>query len=147
MDAILSLGVTGLVDRILDVRTRPTPPPPMPAPIDASGSTVIRPATSSVGRLLRSVVGRNDQGRWHRLRRKPRIHTFRPLIRSGVCLGVGSTAAVLGVRLAWKWELASDVPGLTWSLPPPGFLYRGCCELRGSRPGGITRNVRVRQPR
>ncbi len=142
MDAILSLGVTGLVDRILDVRH----------PTDAAGADAgpidARELDHHQARDLLLLAACYDQssaetpkGRWHRLRRKLRYHTFRA--HFDLAFAWVFDAAVLGLlaRLG-KWE---------WFLTPWPYVVMAAAWIpwlirawkRGSMARGITKNVRV----
>jgi hypothetical protein len=105
MDAILSLGVTGLVDRILEVKQ-----PSTPAVGEVSNDLVRRLDRHQARDLLilaacydRSSAG-TFKGRWHKLRRKLR---FWPL-KAHLDLGLG-IAAIIALLLAahyffgWEW--------------------------------------------
>lgn len=127
MDAILSLAVTRLVDRILDS-----------APY---GSAAFKP--NDVGTLETSLLSRHqardllllaacyDQSfaepfrqRWHRLRRKLRFRTWRTWW--ALALGVVATAAVFGVIAysgQWEW-LSSYWPYLFVALAWIPWLWR-----------------------
>ena len=144
MDAILSLGVTGLVDRILDVRH----------PTDAAGADAgpidARELDRHQARDLLLLAACYDQssaetpkGRWHRLRRKLRYHTFRRTLDLAFAWVVD--AAVLGL-LAWlgKWE---------WFLTPWPYVVMAAAWIpwlirawkRGSMARGITEKRAGRQ--
>ena len=86
MDAILSLGVTSLVDRLLGVPQpeRPGRQPDQRRPTLRNGSTAIRSATcccSPPATTTRSP--RTFQSRWNRLRRKLRLLHLADAGRSG----------------------------------------------------------------
>ncbi len=142
MDAILSLGVTGLVDRILEVKQ-----PADTAAADA-GPIDVKPLDRHQARDLLLLAACYDQssaettkGRWHRLRRKLRFHTIRAHFDlAGAWLG---TAAVLGL-IAWlgKWDwLSTPWPYLVIAAAWLPWIWR--CWKRFWQARAITRNVRV----
>jgi hypothetical protein len=92
MDAILSLAVTGLVDRILDVRQ------PSPAVICSIDSAAIDNLDRHQARDLLLLAACYDQstaetfkGRWHRLRRRLKFQTWKSYWQLG---------------LGWTWLVA-----------------------------------------
>ncbi len=111
MDAILSLGTTQLVDRILEARNTNHP-----AAIDTQPLPIQRLDRSQVRDLL-LLAACYDQStaetrgkRWARLRRKLRFHTW--TARWDVALGVVLTVAIVALivwQRAWHW-LATPWP-------------------------------------
>jgi len=94
MDAILSLAVTGLVDRILDVKQ---PSQAVVCQLDAADINRLDRHQARDLLLLAACydqsTGETFKGRWHRLRRRLRFHTWRaqwPLV-----VGWTATAAVV----------------------------------------------------
>jgi hypothetical protein len=142
MDAILSLGVTGLVDRILEVKQ----------PNDSAGADAgpidVKSLDRHQARDLLLLAACYDQssaettkGRWHRLRRKLRYHTF----RSHLDLAAAwlATALVLGL-ITWqsKWDwLATPWPYVVMAAAWIPWLWR--CWKRFWQARAITKNVRV----
>ncbi|MBN1588446.1 MAG: hypothetical protein JW888_02935, partial [Pirellulales bacterium] len=78
MDAILSLGVTQLVDRILEARqaSHPAACDAQPLPIESLDSAQARDLLLLAACYDGSTAGTSDD-RWHRLRRKLRFSTWR----------------------------------------------------------------------
>ncbi|HVA47357.1 MAG TPA: hypothetical protein VNH11_13390 [Pirellulales bacterium] len=129
MDAILSLGVTQLVDRLLD-KPHPLPPGPQAgAPGRGEGDKRHRDAASPAPALdprrldrtqMRDLLllaaiydqstAENFRQRWHRLRRRLRFHTWRT--RWPLALGIVTVLVVFGLIVGlqkWDW-LASPWP-------------------------------------
>ncbi|HEX4145018.1 MAG TPA: hypothetical protein VHY91_16045 [Pirellulales bacterium] len=143
MDAILSLGVTGLVDRILDVKQ----------PNDAAGADAGPIDATALDRhqardllLLAACYDQSSaettKSRWHRLRRKLRYRTFRAHFDLAFAWLVTAAMIALSAWLAWRgdwywvaWPLAGVAAG--W-LP---WLWRAI--KRGATARAVTRNVRV----
>jgi hypothetical protein len=145
MDAILSLGVTSLVDRLLDV----------PLPSGSSANQIsgdrLRILDRQQKRDLLLLVACYDNStsetvtsRWQRLRRKMRFFTWRSWWDK--LLGVAVTAAVVGVIAYWQqWEwLRSFWPYLIVAVGWFPWFARFCkWHLVARR---IARNVRVLKP-
>ncbi|HVX60459.1 MAG TPA: hypothetical protein VHC19_07655 [Pirellulales bacterium] len=141
MDAILSLGVTQLVDRILEVRSGNGRPADAGA-VDASQ------LDRNQARDLLLLAACYDQSsaetfrqRWHRLRRKLRFSTWRTLWP--ISLGVLTVLTVFGVIIGlqkWDW-LASPWPyvfaAAGW-LPWLARAWKWYWQAHG-----ITRQLRV----
>ncbi|MBI2824231.1 MAG: hypothetical protein HYX69_06055 [Planctomycetia bacterium] len=105
MDAILSLGVTQLVDRILE---GPRPAGAAPADVGPIEIALLDRHQARDLLLLAACYDRSTaeapRRRWHRLRRKLRFHTWRA--QWPMALGVVVTAAVLGLIAGlqqWSW--------------------------------------------
>jgi hypothetical protein len=142
MDAILSLGVTGLVDRILEVKQ----------PNDAAGADVgpidVKQLDRHQARDLLLLAASYDQssaettkGRWHRLRRKLRYRTLKAHYDLAVAWLV--SAAVPGL-IAWlgKWDwLAKPWPYLFILAAWMPWLLR--CFRRYRQARAVVKNVRV----
>jgi hypothetical protein len=142
MDAILSLGVTGLVDRILDTKQ-----PLDPASNDL-GQSDIRALDRHQRRDLLLLAACYDQstaettkGRWRRLRRKLRYYAWPA--QWDWALGLLVTAATFGVvayQEQWQW-LQTPWPyviaAASW-IPWLARFFR-----RYWQAAGIARNVRV----
>jgi hypothetical protein len=98
MDAILSLGVTTLVDRVLDAQAQKR------APAVDVGSVEVRKLDRHQARDLLLLAACYDQStaeaprrRWHRLRRKLRFHNWRA--KWPGALGFFGTLAVIGALI------------------------------------------------
>jgi hypothetical protein len=145
MDAILSLGVTSLVDRLLAVPL-PTGPAANQISVDR-----LRLLDRQQKRDLLLLVAYYDNStsetvisRWQRLRRKMRYHTWTSWWDK--ILGIAVTAAVVVVVVYWqKWEWLKTawpyaIAAAGW-LP---WLFRLTkWHMAGRR---IARNVRVLKP-
>jgi len=108
MDAILSLGVTGLVDRVLEVKQ------PSGVAADVTDSDVGQ-LDRHQSRDLLLLAACYDQstaetfkGRWHRLRRKLKYHTF--LTYWDIALGILVSMLVVGVIVAQGWWESLKTP-------------------------------------
>jgi len=142
MDAILSLGVTGLVDQLLETR-----------PSTATLSNELSPADAAKlghhqARDLLLLAACYDQssaetgkGRWRRLRRLLKFHVW--ISQWALALGIVATlaiAALVGGLQAWHWLESPWVylaVGAAW-LPWLGrFLSRAWLSA------AIARNIRV----
>jgi hypothetical protein len=145
MDAILSLGVTSLVDRLLGV-THPTGSSANQVNVDR-----LRSLDRQQKRDLLLLVACYDnstvetvQARWHRLRRKLRFTTWRSWW--DVAVGTLVTLAVVAVIIYWQrwawlstpWPYVALVAG--W-LPTLARLWKWHFTARR-----IARNVRVLKP-
>jgi hypothetical protein len=115
MDSILSLAVTGLVDRILDVRQ---PSPAVQCQIDAAAVDQLDRHQARDLLLLAACydqsTGETFKGRWHRLRRRLKFQTWRsqwPLV-----LGWAATAALVVLFIALFANGRPDY--LPWWLYP-----------------------------
>jgi hypothetical protein len=145
MDAILSLGVTSLVDRLLDV-----PLPSGPAANSISGDRLRHLDRQQKRDLLLLAAcydkstGESVTSRWQRLRRKLRFHTWKSWWDK--LLGLVVTAAVVGHILYWQeWEwLQSFWPYVIVAVGWLPWIAR-CCKwhLIARRIAG---NVRVLKP-
>ena len=108
MDAILSLGVTQLVDRLLDKRGKDEASMP---PLDARSldRTQMRDLLL-LAAIYDQSTAENFRQRWHRLRRRLRFSTWRT--RWPLALGILSVLVVFGLIAGlqrWHW-LASPWP-------------------------------------
>jgi hypothetical protein len=115
MDAVLSLGVTGLVDRILDVKQ------PTPAVICTIDPADVDQLDRHQARDLLLLAACYDQstaetfkGRWQRLRRRLKYQTW----RSQWQLAVGCIVTVVVIGLAIAALTSSKQAGL-----PPWWVY------------------------
>ncbi len=142
MDAILSLGVTGLVDRILETKQSGDPP------TNAFDPAEVRSLDHHQARDLLLLAACYDQstaetkrGRWNRLRRKLRYRNW--FAHWDLGLGIATTAAVFGLVVylsKWEWlefpwlYLAAGVAWLPWLVR---FVRRLWLAV------GVSRNVRV----
>ena len=146
MDAILCLGVTGLVDRILDVKQ----------PSLAAGSAVETRRVDQLDRhqsrdllLLAACYDQSTsetfKGRWRRLRSRLRFRTL--LAHWDLALGVIWTIAAVAGAIALVISDYEEWLGRWWLLPiillagwlP--WLYRACRRMLLAR--SITRHMRV----
>ncbi len=142
MDAILSLGVTGLVDRILESKR------PHDLPTNALDGQSYRELDRHQARDLLILAACYDEstaetpkGRWRRLRRKLRFRTWTAQWPMAVgALGTLATAALVIYLQAWHW-LQTPWPyvalGAAW-LPWLGRLVS-----RFWMAAAIARNLRV----
>jgi hypothetical protein len=140
MDAILSLGVTGLVDRIIGVRAGQ--PGSDESPLESQRLDRYQ------SRDLLLLAACYDQStaettkwRWGRLRRKLRFHTWKTLWQ--LAAGIAGTVAIPGLILYEKkpdW-LATPWPWLLILLCWLPWLVRSWRRFWQAR--GIARNVRV----
>lgn len=140
MDAILSLGVTRLVDRILGVPSRAGAPD--------SGDLEIGRLDRNQRRDLLMLAAFYDQSsaetfrrRWHRLRRKLRFSTWRT--RWPVALGVLVLLAIVGLivwQQKWNWletpwpYLFAVAAWIPWAVKSWVWYWRA---------RGVTRQLRV----
>ncbi len=147
MDAILSLGVTSLVDRLLRV------PHPTGSPANEVSADRLRQLDRFQKRDLLMLVACYDnstveavQSRWERLRRKMHYSTWRSW--ADLALGVLVAVAVLAATTYWhKWD---------WFITPPywpaiaivaGWLPRLVhWWKRNLMARRVSRNVRVLKP-
>ncbi|HEX3725576.1 MAG TPA: hypothetical protein VHV08_05010 [Pirellulales bacterium] len=142
MDAILSLGVTSLVDRILETKH-----PSDPA-TNAFDQASLRQLDRHQARDLLILAACYDQssaetsrGRWRRLRRKLRFHSWRS--QGALALGLAGTLAVgalVVAQQAWSW-LETPWPYLAVALLWLPWLLQFWNRWR--RALAIARNVRV----
>ncbi len=103
MDAILSLGVTQLVDRILEMKQARHPAArDEPLPIEKLDTTQIRDVLLLAACYDQST-GENAEQRWHRLRKKMGMRTWRT--KWDWALGVAATVAVPALFVWWDWTL------------------------------------------
>ncbi len=140
MDAILSLGVTGLIDRIIGARASQSganEPPLESQRLDRHQSRDLL----LLAACYDQSTAETTKGRWGRLRRKLRFHTWKTLWR--LAAGIVGTAAIPGLILyeekpdwlatPWPWLLI-----LACWLPWLARSWRRFWQARG-----IARNVRV----
>ncbi|HEV3004555.1 MAG TPA: hypothetical protein VGX78_08835, partial [Pirellulales bacterium] len=144
MDAILSLGVTELVDRVLDG--------PRGAPPEGTSLNQARLDTSRLDRyqtrdllLLAAIydqsLAETFRKRWQRLRRRLRFSTWRT--RWPIALGVVAVLAVFGTIIGlqkWDW-LASPWPYLFAAAGWIPYALRSAKWFWRAR--GMTRQLRV----
>ncbi len=143
MDAILSLGVTGMVDRILEVK-QPSAGSPTAEGESVDPSRLDRHQSRDL-LLLAACYDQSTaetiKGRWHRLRRKLRFRTW--LAHWDFALGIAVTAATLGLIVYlgnWHW-LQTVWPYLVAAIGWAPWLWRFWKRLWQAL--GIKRNVRV----
>lgn len=142
MDAVLSLAVTQLVDRILEVRqaSHPAAVDAKPLPVEALDHSQVRDLLILAACYDRSTAGGSDD-RWGRLRRKLRFATWRtkwdwalPVV---VAVAMAGLMAGLGewrwLRTPWPYAAlaASFLPRIWRCLK----AWRGAC--------GVARHTRV----
>ncbi len=142
MDAILSLGVTGLVDRILGSKQIKDPE------TNALDAANLASLDRHQARDLLLLAACYDQstaetgtGRWRRLRRALRYRAWRA--QWDVALGILVLAAAAGAivyREQWDW-LATPWPYVIVALAWVPWLWRFWRRLWQA--AGVTRNVRV----
>jgi hypothetical protein len=148
MDAILSLAVTGLVDRILESRHSADPP------TNALDPASIKALDRHQARDLLILAACYDQssaetsrGRWRRLRRKLKFRTWTlywPLAL-GV-LGTAAAAALVVYLQAWHWleapwiYLAAAAAWLPWLAKFSARFWRAAAIARNMRVGKHSAN-------
>ena len=142
MDAILALGVTGLVDRILQSKHTDDP-----ATNELNGANLRALDRSQVRDLLVLAAcydqssSETSKGRWRRLRRKLRFRAWPT--RWAFALGFLGALAVAGLIIyqqTWTW-LQTPWPYLIVAGLWTPWLLRSCNRLW--RAMGVARNVRV----
>ncbi len=142
MDAILSLGVTGLVDRLLESKQSGDPPTNEFDPAD------IKSLDAHQARDLLLLAACYDQstaetkrGRWHRLRRKLRYHAW--FSQWDLGLGIVATLAAVGMTAAlskWSWL---ESPWIYLLVAAAWFPWLIRFVQRQWLASGVSRNVRV----
>ncbi|MBN2021953.1 MAG: hypothetical protein JW809_04100 [Pirellulales bacterium] len=145
MDAILALGVTQLVDRVLEVKqtSYPAACDPAPLPVESLGRSQVRDLL-----LLAAVydqsTAQSGQDRWRALRRRLRFSTWRT--KWDVVLPILVAAAIVGAIVAlrdWSW-LKTPWP---YAAAAAAWLPRVWRCLRATwRSASITRHARVLLP-
>jgi hypothetical protein len=145
MDAILSLGVTSLVDRLLGV---PNPSGPAANHVYSDRLRTLDRQQKRDLLLLAacydSSTGESLLARWSRLRRKLGFHTWTTWWDRAV--GIAVTLAVVAVILYWRqWDwLATPWPYLIVAAGWVPFLFRFVKWQFAA--GSVARNVRVLKP-
>jgi hypothetical protein len=142
MDAILSLGATSLIDRILNVRN------PSGAAVNEVREADARLLDRHQARDLLLLAACYDQstaetvkGRWHRLRKLLKFHTWTSLWDKALGVAVGLlVAAVIVYTRNWSW-LASPWPYVIAAVAWGPWLVRTWQWFWRAR--AITKNVRV----
>jgi hypothetical protein len=142
MDAILSLGVTGLVDRILGSR------PSTHLPTNALDGAELRALDRHQSRDLLMLAACYDQssaetskGRWRRLRRKLRFRAW-PTYWA-LALGVAGTLAVIGLVVyleSWHWL---ETPWPYVAVAGAWLPWLGRFANRFWQAAAVARNMRV----
>jgi hypothetical protein len=142
MDAILSLGVTGLIDRILESKTSSDPP------TNEFDLAELRALDRHQARDLLLLAACYDQstaetkrGRWHRLRRKLRYHSW--FGQRDLALGIVATLAVFGLMASlakWNWL---ESPWIYLAVAAAWLPWLVRFAQRQWLASGISRNVRV----
>ncbi len=141
MDAILSLAVTQLVDRILDVKQARHPAARDEAPaVNRLDAAQVRDVMLLAACYDQSTAENLFQ-RWRRLRKKVRFSTWRS--KWDLALGVLTTAAVIGF-LVWQGDWSWLAHWLPYLLIAAGWAPRGWRLLRWWwKAWQISRNTRV----
>ena len=145
MDAILSLGVTSLVDRLLGV---PFPTGPSANQVSADRLRTFDHQQKRDLLLLAACydnsTGETVVSRWSRLRRKLRYHTWQTWWDRA--LGLAVTLAVFAIIIYWRnWDwLATPWPYLIVAAAWLPWLARIAKWYSVAR--RIARNVRVHKP-
>jgi len=142
MDAMLSLGVTQLVDRILEVRqaSHPAACDAEPLPIESLTHAQARDLLLLAACYDRSTAGESDD-RWKRLRKKLRFSNWR--IRWDLVLPVVVAAGLAGA-MGWlgRWEWLRTVwPYLALAASFLPRIWR--CLRAWHRSWGVNRHTRV----
>jgi hypothetical protein len=142
MDAILSLGVTGLVDRILGTKQTNDP-----ATNDLAGSDMGALDRHQARDLLilaacyDTSTAETSKGRWHRLRRRLRYRAWPSLWAAAVgIIGTLAIAGLVGYLQAWHWLEAPWVYLAVLGVWLPWLLR---LANRQRRAMAVARNVRV----
>jgi hypothetical protein len=122
MDGILSLAVTQLVDRILEVKqTRHPAARDEPLPIASLDAAQVRDVMLLAACYDQSTAESPFQ-RWRRLRRKLRFSTWRS--KWDLALGILTTLAVIGL-IAWQGDWSWFGHWLPYVLIAAGWAPRG----------------------
>ncbi|MEX0978228.1 MAG: hypothetical protein WDZ48_05225 [Pirellulales bacterium] len=142
MDAILSLGVTGLVDRILETKLTGDPQTNELNPAE------VRALDRHQARDLLLLAACYDQstaetkkGRWGRLRRKVRYHAW--LAQWDLALAVAGTLAAFGLVVYlqnWHWL---ESPWIYLAAASAWLPWLARFAQRWRLASGVARNVRV----
>ncbi|HEV3003336.1 MAG TPA: hypothetical protein VGX78_02700 [Pirellulales bacterium] len=147
MDAILSLGVTRLVDRILDA---PHTPGPRPSDVGLLETALLDRQQARDLLLLAACYDQSSaetfRQRWHRLRRKLRFSTWRT--KWPLALGAASVTGVFGLIAGLAM---SDWAKWDWLAQPWPYLIAAAGWLPWLakawkwywRAHGVTRQLRV----
>jgi hypothetical protein len=141
MDAILSLAVTQLVDRILDVKqTRHPAARDEALPVDRLDAAQVRDVMLLAACYDQSTAENLFQ-RWRRLRKKLRFPTWRS--KWDLALGALTTAAVIAF-LVWQRDWSWLAHWLPYVVIAAGWAPRGWRLLRWWwKAWRINRNTRV----
>ncbi len=142
MDAILSLGVTGLADRILESRQSSDPP------TNEFDLAELKALDRHQARDLLLLAACYDQstsetrrGRWHRLRRKLRYHAW--LSQWDLALGIVGTLVAVGLMASlgrWTWL---EAPWIYLAVAATWFPWLCRFAHRFWQAAGVSRHVRV----
>ena len=148
MDAILSLGVTSLVDRVLGSR-----PAGDPANNSLEGSDLAALDRHQARDLLLLAAcydqssAETTKGRWQRLRRKLRFRTWRSYWALAVgIVGTLAIAALIGYLQAWDWlktpwpYVAVAATWLPWLARSANRFWQAARIARNTRVGKHTAN-------
>lgn len=141
IDAVLSLGVTSLVDRIVEASR------PSGVPIDVTASSVQMLDRNQARDLLLLTAcydmstAETIKGRWHRLRKRLKFHSFKSYL--DLVIGVLVTLATLGtVAYSGNWSWLASWP--VYAIIAAGWaprLWRICRCFFQAR--GIVKHVRT----
>lgn len=142
MDAILALGVTGLVDRVLETKQSSDPP------TNEFGAAELQSLDRHQARDLLLLAACYDQssaetikGRWNRLRRKLRYHAWPA--QWDFALGILGTAGVFGLTAylqRWEWL---ETPWVYLAAVALWLPWISRFVRRFWQAAGIVRHVRV----
>ncbi len=148
MDAILSLGVTSLVDHVLGSR-----PAGDPANNSLEGSDLAALDRHQARDLLLLAAcydqssAETTKGRWQRLRRKLRFRTWRSYWALAVgIVGTLAIAALIGYLQAWDWletpwpYVAVAATWLPWLARSANRFWQAARISRNTRVGKHTAN-------
>lgn len=105
LDAILSLGVTQLIDRILAPGTEPHPAAVdnKPLPIEKLNEHQVRDLLL-LGCCYDTSRSENRFSRWSRLSRKLRYRTWKSIPGDTWQMSLGVFGSILIVLISWKWN-------------------------------------------
>jgi hypothetical protein len=142
MDAILTLGVTGLVDRILESKHTSDPPTNAlhGAPLGALDRHQARDLLVLAACYDQSTA-ETSKGRWHRLRRKlhfPNWWSYWPLV-----VGIVGTLGIAGLIVylqAWHWL---ETPWPYVAAAAMWLPWLGKFVARFWRAAAVARNLRI----
>lgn len=140
VDAILSMAVTQMVDRMLEVRQARHPAArDEPLPVESLDSSQVRDVLLLAACYDQSMA-ENVEQRWHRLRKKLRFSTWRT--KWDMALGIAVTLTVIGLFAWFDWRGFLGI--WPYVAIAAGWLPRGWRFLRSYwRAWRIARSTRV----